>query len=85
MGCRGSKRGVKRGPYKKRKPRRYHTSHKTTTKQGKREYQRSLMRHKLGVVPSRFGIRGPKPKRVLFKDLQADLKKLDQKVRRQIT
>jgi len=72
---------VKRGPYKKSKPRRYHTSRKTTTKEGKTEYQRLLMRDRLGIVPSRFGVLGRKPKRVTVKDLQADLKKLDKKLR----
>lgn len=81
MGKRGSKQGVKRGPYKKRKPRRYHTSRKTTTREGKREYQRSLMRVKLGISPSRFGVRGRKPKVVTLKDIGADLRKLDRRFR----
>lgn len=82
MGKRGSKRGVKRGPYKKSKPRRYHTSRKTTTKEGKTEYQRLLMRDRLGIAPNRFGVRGRKPKRITLKDMQADLRKLDRKLRR---
>jgi len=73
---------VKRGPYKKRKPRRYHTSRKTTTKEGKTEYQKLLMRDRLGIVPSRFGVRGRKPKIVTLKDIGKDLRKLDKKLRR---
>lgn len=82
MGKRGSKQGVKRGPYKKRKPRRYPTKRKTSTPEGKREYQKLLMRDRLSIVPSRFGVRGRKPKRITLKDMQADLRKLDRKLRR---
>jgi len=59
---RGSKLGVPRGPYQKHKPRKYATLHKTTLPEGKREYQRLLMRDRLGISPSRFGVRGRKPK-----------------------
>lgn len=73
MKRRGSRKGVKRGPYKKRKPRRYPGPHKTTTKAGKREYQRYYMRERkrveLGISPNRFGVRGPKPKRILAKQV----------------
>lgn len=82
MGRRGSKRGVKRGPYKKHKRRRYPTSHKTSTPQGKKEYQRSYMRDYLGIPQSRFGMLGRKPKRIMLKDMQEDLKKIDKKMRR---
>ncbi len=63
---RGSKPGVPRGPYQKHKPRLYPTSQKTTTKEGKKEYQRfymrDYMRRILNIDPSRFGVRGRKPK-----------------------
>lgn len=66
IGCRGSKLGVKRGPYKKHKPRKYHTQQKTTTLEGKKEYQRlymrAYMRIKNKVHPSRFWVKGRKPK-----------------------
>lgn len=85
MGKRGSKKGVKRGPYTKRKPRRYPTHHKTNTPQGKKEYQRlymkPYMRKRLGISPSRFGVRGRKPKAVHLKEFGSDLKKLDRRFR----
>jgi len=49
-----TKRRKKRGPYKKKKPRRYPSRRKTTDPVGKREYQRNLMRAKRGTPPSRF-------------------------------
>lgn len=82
MGKRGSKRGVKRGPYKKRKPRRYPTKRKTSTPEGKKEYQKLLMRDRLGIPTSRFGVRGRKPKLVTLKEIGKDLRKLDRKLRR---
>lgn len=81
MKKRGSKRGVKRGPYKKSKRRRYPSHQKTTTHEGKREYQKLLMRHKLGISPSRFGVHGRKPKIVILKDLALDLRELDRRFR----
>lgn len=82
MGRRGSKRGVKRGPYKKHKVRRYPTRRKTTTKEGKKEYQRWYMRVKLAIPPSRFGVLGRKPKAITLKDLKLDLRKLDPRFKR---
>lgn len=59
---RGSKPGVPRGPYQKHKPRKYATLHKTTTPEGKTEYQRLLMRDRLGITPNRYWKIGRKPK-----------------------
>lgn len=70
----------KRGSYKKHKRRKYLSTFKTTTTEGKRQYQRNLMRVKLDIDPLRHWKRGPKPKRVLLKDVQADLEKLKGRV-----
>jgi len=85
MKKRGSKKGVKRGPYKKHKARLFPTKLKTTTPQGKKDYQRpymrDYMRRKLGIAPNRFGKRGPKPKVVHLKEFGSDLRKLDRRFR----
>jgi len=62
VATRGSKPGVKRGPYQKHKPRKYPTLQKTTTPEGKKEYQRYYMRDKLDISPNRFWKIGRKPK-----------------------
>ena len=68
--------GCKRRNYRKQKSRRYPSQQKTTTSNGKREYQRNLMRVRLNISPSRFGVRGPKPQRFLLKNFAKDLAKL---------
>ena len=59
-----------------RSKRKYYCEQKTTTRNGKREYQRNLMRVRLGISKDRFGILGRKPKRILLKSFLQDLKKV---------
>ena len=50
------KRRKKRGSYRKHKPKKYDVQvpFKTTTLEGKKLYQRRLMRERRGTPPSRF-------------------------------
>ena len=56
--------------------RKYPTKHKTTTKKGKTEYQKHLMRDRLGISKERFGKIGRKPKRFLLRDFVKHLEKV---------
>ena len=66
---RGSKKGVKRGPYTKRKPDQLGLFTKLATKDP-RLYALKVMRQKRGTPPSRFGKLGRPPKRFLLKDFE---------------
>lgn len=81
MGKRGTKPGSKRGSYLRHSDRLFNFIGKTTTREGKREYQRLLMRKRRGTSPERYGKRGRKPKRTLLKEMDLSLKSLDQKLR----
>jgi len=75
MGKRGSKKGVKRGSYTKRKPDQLGLSIKLAT-HDPTKYGRLVMRQKRGTTPQQFFKPGRPPKRFLLKDFEKLKKKV---------